>query len=119
MRIAVIGTGHVGLVVGTGLAETGHYVTCVDTDRALIEGLNANALPFYEPGLEELVARNVEEERLKFTTDVAAAVSDALLVFICVGTPAGHSGEADTSAVFAAVQSVGHAMPGYRIIVRK
>ncbi|NUM55115.1 MAG: UDP-glucose/GDP-mannose dehydrogenase family protein [Candidatus Hydrogenedentes bacterium] len=119
MRIAVIGTGHVGLVVGTGLAETGHYVTCVDTNRELIDGLNANKLPFYEPGLEELVARNVEEERLKFTTDAAAAVSDVLLVFICVGTPAGDAGEADTSAVFAAVQSVGKAMTGYRIIVNK
>jgi len=106
-------------VVGTGLAETGHYVTCVDTDRAVIDALTANALPFYEPGLEELVARNIEEERLKFTTDTAAAVADALLVFICVGTPAGDSGGADTSAVFAAVQSVGKAMTGYRIIVLK
>lgn len=119
MRIAVIGTGHVGLVVGTGLAETGHYVTCVDTDRELIEGLKANTLPFYEPGLEELVARNAEEERLSFTTDLNAAVSNVLLVFICVGTPAGDSGEADTSAVFGAVQSIGKAMAGYRIIVNK
>ena len=119
MRIAVIGTGHVGLVVGTGLAETGHYVTCVDTNRELIEGLKANKLPFYEPGLEELLARNVEEERLKFSTDIATAVSDVLLVYICVGTPASDSGEADTSAVFAAIQSVGRAMNGYRIIVNK
>lgn len=119
MRIAVIGTGHVGLVVGTGLAETGHYVTCVDTNHDLIEGLKANKLPFYEPGLEELVARNAEEERLSFTTDLNAAVSNVLLVFICVGTPAGGLGEADTSAVFAAVQSIGKAMTGYRIIVNK
>ncbi len=119
MKIAVIGTGHVGLVVGTGLAETGHYVTCVDTNSELIDSLNANKLPFYEPGLEELIARNVEEERLRFTTDLAAAVSDVLLVFLCVGTPASNTGEADTSAVFAAIQSVGKAMTGYRIIVNK
>ncbi|HRK33349.1 MAG TPA: UDP-glucose/GDP-mannose dehydrogenase family protein [Candidatus Hydrogenedentes bacterium] len=119
MRVAVIGTGHVGLVVGTGLAETGHYVTCVDTNRELIAALNANALPFYEPGLEELVARNVEEERLRFTTDIESAISDVLLIFICVGTPAADSGEADTSAVFSALQSIGKAMTGYRIIVNK
>jgi len=119
VRVAVIGTGHVGLVVGTGLAETGHYVTCVDTNRELIAALNANALPFYEPGLEELVARNVEEERLRFTTDIESAISDVLLIFICVGTPAADSGEADTSAVFSALQSIGKAMTGYRIIVNK
>jgi len=107
------------LVVGTGLAETGHYVTCVDTNRELIAALNANALPFYEPGLEELVARNVEEERLRFTTDIESAISDVLLIFICVGTPAADSGEADTSAVFSALQSIGKAMTGYRIIVNK
>ncbi|HRI87681.1 MAG TPA: UDP-glucose/GDP-mannose dehydrogenase family protein, partial [Candidatus Hydrogenedentes bacterium] len=106
-------------MVGTGLAETGHYVTCVDTNRELIAALNANALPFYEPGLEELVARNVEEERLRFTTEIESAISDVLLIFICVGTPAADSGEADTSAVFSALQSIGKAMTGYRIIVNK
>ncbi|MDZ4859766.1 MAG: UDP-glucose/GDP-mannose dehydrogenase family protein [Candidatus Hydrogenedentes bacterium] len=119
MRIAVIGTGHVGLVVGTGLAETGHFVTCVDSNRDLIKSLNENVLPFYEPGLEELIARNVEEERLKFTTDINAALAEVLLIFICVGTPASDSGEADTSAVFSALQSIGKAMTGYRIIVNK
>lgn len=119
MRIAVIGTGHVGLVVGTGFAETGHYVTCVDKNSDIINALNAGQMPFYEPGLEELVARNVEEERLRFSTDLASAVSEVLLIFICVGTPGGESGEADLSGVFAAVDEIGRAITGYRIIVNK
>ncbi|GMU93688.1 MAG: UDP-glucose 6-dehydrogenase [Candidatus Hydrogenedentota bacterium] len=119
MKITVIGTGHVGLVVGTGLAETGNYVTCVDADTHVIDTLKNGAIPFYEPGLEELVVRNVEEERLRFTTDLDAAVADALLIFICVGTPSQASGEADTSAVFEAARAVSRAMNGYRIIVVK
>jgi UDPglucose 6-dehydrogenase len=107
------------LVVGTGLAETGHYVTCADIDKSRIDSLNAGKMPLYEPGLEELVVRNIEEERLRFTTDVRAAVGDALIVFICVGTPPLESGEADTSAVFAAARTIGQGATGYRIIVNK
>ena len=119
MKITVIGTGYVGLVVGTGLAENGHDVTCVDIDAGKIERLTEGQLPLYEPGLEELVARNIEEERLTFSTDFEAAVSDCLLVFLCVGTPPDEHGDADTSAVLAAAERVGRAMTGYRIVVNK
>ena len=119
MKIAVVGTGHVGLVVGTGLAETGHYVTCVDIDAAKIAQLKSGELPIYEPGLEELVVRNIEEERLRFNTDLAEAIQDALLIFICVGTPALSDGGADTSEVYGVVDVIGKAMTGYRIIVNK
>jgi UDPglucose 6-dehydrogenase len=109
----------VGLVVGTGLAETGHYVTCMDVDEAKIALLRAGEMPIYEPGLEELVVRNMEEERLRFTTDLAGAVRDVLLVFICVGTPSLSDGSADTSQVFSVVDAIGEAMDGYRIVVNK
>ena len=119
MKIAVIGTGYEGLVVGTGLAENGHRVTCVDRSEARIRALNDGTLPLYEPGLEELVVRNLEEERLAFTTSLAEAAADCLLVFICVGTPPTQTGEADVSEVMTAVEEVGRAMTGYRIIVNK
>ncbi len=119
MRIAVVGTGHVGLVVGTGLADTGHNVTCVDVDEAKIAGLNSGKTPFYEPGLEELLARNVEEERLHFSTCLEATIPNVLLAFICIGTPGLPDGSADTSSVFEAVEQVGRAMGGYCIIVLK
>ncbi len=119
MRIAVIGTGYVGLVVGTGLAENGHQVICVDRDEAIIASLQAGEMPIHEPGLEELVVRNVEEERLTFSTDLAAAVADALLVFVCVATPTREDGEVDETEVFAVAEGVAKAIPGYRIIVNK
>lgn len=119
MRIAVVGTGHVGLVVGTGLADTGHNVTCIDIDEEKIAGLKSGTMPFYEPGLEELITRNVEEERLHFTTDLEAAIPNVLLAFICIGTPGLPDGNADTSSVFDAVERVGRAMTGYCIIVLK
>ncbi len=119
MHITVIGTGYVGLVMGAGLAEIGHFVTCVDRDPGRIAALQAGQVPIYEPGLEELVTRNMEEERLHFTTDVAGAVGDCLLIFLCVGTPPDHDGRADLSAVFDAIEQVGRSMTGYRIIVNK
>ena len=119
MRLTVIGTGYVGLIVGTGLSENGHVVTCVDTDAAKIAQLSEGRVPIYEPGLEELVARNIEEERLSFTTDLAAAVGDCLLVFLCVGTPPTAQGDADVSQVLEAAEQVGRAMTGYRVIVNK
>jgi len=119
MKITVIGTGYVGLVMGTGLAENGHFVTCVDMDETKVAQLAAGHVPIYEPGLEELVARSIEEERLSFTTDLAAAVGDCLLVFLCVGTPEGPDGGADLSFVFKAAEMVGKAMTGYRIVVSK
>ncbi|GMW02597.1 MAG: UDP-glucose 6-dehydrogenase [Candidatus Hydrogenedentota bacterium] len=119
MKISVIGTGYVGLVVGTGLAENGHNVRCVDMDAAKIARLNKGEIPIYEPGLEELIARNIEEERLAFTTDLNAAVGDCLMVFICVGTPRGEDGRADTTDVFKAAEAIGKAINGYRVIVTK
>ncbi|HNR36907.1 MAG TPA: UDP-glucose/GDP-mannose dehydrogenase family protein [Candidatus Hydrogenedentes bacterium] len=119
MKIAVVGVGYVGLVVGTGLAENGHFVTCVDRDEERIQALRAGQLPIYEPGLEELMKRNIEEERLGFTTDFDTAVENSLLVFICVGTPSLEDGHADVSEVMACAEQVAQAMRGYHIIVLK
>jgi UDPglucose 6-dehydrogenase len=119
MKIAVIGTGYVGLVTGTCFAESGHAVTCVDLDPAKIELLRGGGIPIYEPGLEELVRRNAREGRLAFTTDYAQAVPGAEVVFIAVGTPPGESGEADLSYVLAAAESAGRALTGYGVIVNK
>ncbi len=117
MRIAVVGTGYEGLVVGTGFAENGHNVCCVDRRHDLIERLSKGEAPNYEPGLEELVLRNMEEGRLRFTTDLAEAVTDSLLIFICVGTAATETGGHHTEDVMSAAEQIGHALRGYRIIV--
>lgn len=119
MRVTVIGTGYQGLVVGTCLAENGHTVVCVDRNEERVEGLNRGELPIHEPGLEELIVRNLEEERLSFTTLLAPAVSDCLLVFLCVGTPAGEDGAADIGPVLETVGTVADAMTGYRILINK
>jgi UDPglucose 6-dehydrogenase len=100
MKITVVGTGYVGLVTGTCLAETGNEVTCVDCDRKKIDVLNRGHIPIYEPGLAELVARNVAAGRLLFTTDLGAAAQKAKLVFLAVGTPPGDDGSADLSALW-------------------
>src|SRR5580693_6477258 len=97
MNIAVVGTGYVGLVSGTCFAESGNEVICVDIDRVRIEGLIAGKVPIYEPGLEELVRRNVKERRLNFTTDLAGAIGQSMVSFIAVGTPMSASGAADLS----------------------
>ncbi len=116
MRIAVIGSGYVGLVVGACLAETGNDVTCADVDAAKIEGLKKNVLPIYEPGLEEYVARNQGAGRLSFTTDVPAAIHTAEVVFIAVGTPPDEDGSADLKHVRAVAELIGrHA--GREIVV--
>src|SRR5687768_4042473 len=95
MRIAVVGTGYVGLVVGACLAENGNAVICVDKDVAKIETLESGRMPIYEPGLEEMVRRNHQEERLSFSTDLTSAVAASEIVFIAVGTPQGEDGSAD------------------------
>ncbi len=87
MKIAVVGTGYVGLVTGTCFAESGNQVTCIDIDAGKIARLNAGEIPIYEPGLSEMVEHNVEAKRLHFTTDLASAVKTAKLVFLAVGTP--------------------------------
>ncbi|MFG0318880.1 MAG: UDP-glucose dehydrogenase family protein, partial [Planctomycetota bacterium JB042] len=119
MKIAVVGTGYVGLVAGTCFAESGNTVTCVDVDEAKVAALNDGKIPIYEPGLEEMVLKNVEEERLFFTTDIDQAVKDSLVVFIAVGTPPDEDGSADLKHVLGAAASVGRAMNGYKIIVDK
>jgi len=119
MKLAVIGTGYVGLVVGACFAETGNVVTCVDRDASKIRMLNGGKIPIYEPGLEELVRRNRAEKRLTFSTTLPDAVKRADVIFIAVGTPTGEDGSADLKHVLAAAREVGRAMNGYKVIVDK
>ena len=119
MKISIIGTGYVGLVAGTVFAEHGHDVVCVDKDPGRIGPLQRGEVPIYEPGLEELVTRNIEEDRLRFTTNLAEGISDCLLIFLTVGTPDGLNGKADLSQLWAVAEEVGKAMSGYRIVVSK
>ena len=119
MKIAVIGSGYVGLVAGTCFAETGNNVICVDKDVSKIDALHAGRIPIYEPGLEELVKRNVAEERLTFTTDLADAVRKSLVLFIAVGTPPEEDGSSDLTAVLAVAKAIGKAMDGFKVIVDK
>jgi UDPglucose 6-dehydrogenase len=119
MNLAVIGTGYVGLVAGTCFAESGNDVICVDIDQEKIATLKSGKVPIYEPGLEELVQRNIEEQRLSFTTELAAAVRPASIVFIAVGTPQGADGRANIEQVLATARAIGEAMDGYKIVVNK
>src|ERR687889_1719153 len=120
MRIAMIGTGYVGLVSGACFADFGHRVTCVDKDRAKIDGLNAGRMPIWEPGLEALVKANAERGRLTFTTDLPSGVADAEGVFIAVGTPARRGdGHADLSFVYAAAKEIAGALTKKAVIVTK
>ena len=120
MRIAVIGTGYVGLVSGACFSEFGVDVVCVDKDVAKIEGLKAGRMPIYEPGLDTLVENNVRAGRLSFSTDIAAAVTGAEAVFIAVGTPSRRGdGHADLSYVYAAAREIGEAASGYTVVVTK
>jgi UDPglucose 6-dehydrogenase len=119
MNIAVVGTGYVGLVVGACLAENGNSVICVDKDEQKISTLLAGRIPIYEPGLEELVTRNVAEERLAFTSDLAGAVRRSDIIFIAVGTPQDEDGSADLRHVLAVAEQIGRAMNGQKVIVNK
>jgi len=119
LRIVVVGTGYVGLVSGAGLADFGNEVLCVDLDRSKIDLLERGEIPFYEPGLKDLVARNVRERRLRFSTSLEQATRWGEVIFICVGTPPRRNGTADMRAVYGAAKSVAKAMPGYRLIVQK
>jgi UDPglucose 6-dehydrogenase len=111
MKIAVVGTGYVGLVVGACLAENGNNVICVDKDASKVTTLNAGKMTIYEPGLEEIVRRNRSEERLTFTTDLPSAVRASAIVFIAVGTPQGEDGSADLQHVLGVARDIGRAMP--------
>src|SRR5262245_53367576 len=119
MKIAVVGTGYVGLVTGTCLSESGDDVTCIDVDAKKIERLNKGEIPIYEPGLAELVERNTEAGRLRFTTDLAAAVKEARLVFLAVGTPPRDDGSADLSHLWSAVDQLAPHLASDGILVIK
>lgn len=119
MKIAVVGTGYVGLVAGTCFAEGGNDVICVDIDEEKIATLNQGKVPIYEPGLEEMIHRNVADRRLSFTTDIAPAVRKAEVIFIAVGTPQGQTGRANLEYVRATARSIAKAMNGRKIIVTK
>ena len=119
MKVAVVGTGYVGLVVGACLAETGNDVVCADVDAAKIKHLKANKLPIYEPGLEPIVIRNQREGRLTFTTDVGSAVERSEVVFIAVGTPPDEDGSADLQHVLAVATMIGKHMNATKVVVTK
>ncbi len=120
MRIAMIGSGYVGLVSGACFADFGHHVVCVDTDRNKIESLRRGEMPIYEPGLGELVTRNVAQERLSFSTDLKSAVNGADAVFVAVGTPSRRGdGHADLTYVHAAARDIAAALSGFTVIVTK
>ena len=119
MKIAVIGTGYVGLVTGTCFAEVGIDVTCIDIDQKKIDNLHQGILPIYEPGLEEMVTRNVEKGRLHFSTNLNEAIKGCDVAFIAVGTPPGEDGSADLKYVLAVARGIGEHMSSYGVIVTK
>ena len=119
MNICVVGTGYVGLVTGAVFSDLGNDVVCVDNDQAKIEALRAGRMPIYEPGLEEMVARNKDDGRLTFTTDLGAAVRQSDVIFIAVGTPPKETGETDLSHVEAVAGAIGRSMDRYKVVVNK
>lgn len=119
MKLAMVGAGYVGLVTAACFAEMGNEVTCVDADRAKVEALEQGIIPIYEPGLEDYVKRNSQENRLFFTCDLAAAVQKSLVVFIAVGTPQDKDGSADLSMVLQVAREIGRSINGYKVIVEK
>lgn len=119
MKVAVVGTGYVGLVAGTCFADSGNEVICVDVDEEKISKLRRGEIPIFEPGLEEMVKRNMREERLFFTTEIKPAVEQAQIIFIAVGTPPDEDGSADLKYVLAVARDIGKNMNGYKIIVNK
>ena len=119
MNVCVIGTGYVGLVTGACFAEFGAQVTCVDNDEAKVAALKRGEIPIYEPGLEDLVTRNVRQGRLAFSTDTASAVRSSLVCFVAVPTPPGHDGGTDLGAVEAVAREIGRAIDGYKVVVAK
>jgi UDPglucose 6-dehydrogenase len=119
LKITMIGTGYVGLVTGTCLAEVGNDVLCLDVDANKIDTLNSGGVPIHEPGLQPMIARNVEAGRLRFTTDIDAAVAHGAVQFIAVGTPPDEDGSADMQYVLAAARNIGRRMSDYKIIVDK
>jgi UDPglucose 6-dehydrogenase len=119
MKIAVVGTGYVGLVTGTCFAETGNQVTCIDIDTEKVKKLNNNIIPIYEPGLDVLFERNTKQGRLKFTTDLKAGIQGAKIIFLALPTPPGEDGSADLQYVLKVADDLGHIMTEYAVIVDK
>src|SRR5262250_1181361 len=119
MKLCVVGTGYVGLVAGTCFAESGNDVVCIDNVAAKVEALRKGQVPIYEPGLAELIGRNVAEGRLSFSMDLADAVQRSLVCFLAVGTPSADSGAADLSSVWSVAREIARTMDGYRVIVTK
>ncbi|MEJ2545159.1 MAG: NAD(P)-binding domain-containing protein, partial [Calditrichaceae bacterium] len=119
MKVAVVGSGYVGLVAGTCLADAGNDVICVDIDQKKIDRLNDGEIPIYEPGLEEMLRRNVRQERLSFTTDIKSAVEKCLIIMIAVGTPPEEDGSADLQYVLAVARDIGKYMNNFKVVVDK
>ena len=119
MKIAVIGTGYVGLVTGTCFAESGVTVTCIDNDKEKVRQLKDGATPIYEPGLEVMIRTNTEKKRLSFSSEIPEGIKDAEVVFLAVGTPSGSDGSADLTHVVSAAREIGRSMTGYMVIVIK
>jgi UDPglucose 6-dehydrogenase len=119
MKIAVVGTGYVGLVTGTCFAETGNTVTCVDIDKNKVEKLSNGQITIYEPGLEKLFLRNQREERLKFTTNLEEGIADAKVIFLALPTPPGEDGSADLKYILGVVDNLGKILKDYKVIVDK
>ena len=119
MKIAIFGSGYVGLVTGACLADAGHRVVCVDIDQAKIESLQRGKVPIFEPGLGQMIARNAEQNRLAFTTDVGIAMDAVDLVFIAVGTPSDEDGSADIRHVLNVAAMIGDLLTRYVVVVDK
>ncbi len=119
MKIAVVGTGYVGLVTGTCFAETGNKVTCIDIDKSKVEKLSKGEITIYEPGLEKIFLRNLKESRLQFTTDLAEGVKDAVIIFLALPTPPGEDGNADLRYVLGVASDLGKLLTDYKVIVDK
>ena len=119
MKIAVVGTGYVGLVTGTCLAETGNTVTCVDINEEKVKKMQNSQVPIYEPGLDVLFHRNIEQGRLKFTTSLADAIKDAKVIFLALPTPPGDDGSADLSYVLGAAKDIAKIITDYKVVITK
>src|SRR5688500_18834091 len=119
MKITVVGTGYVGLVTGTCLAETGNAVTCVDIDENKVNKLSGGKIPIYEPGLEKLFERNLKEERLTFTTNLAEGIKEAQIIFLALPTPPGEDGSADLRYVLGVAEDIGNLLTDYKVIIDK
>ena len=119
MKITVVGTGYVGLVSGTCFAETGNKVTCVDIDEKKVQKLAGGTVTIYEPGLEKVFQRNLKEERLTFTTNLAEGIKEADIIFLALPTPPGEDGSADLKYVLGVAEQIGKLLVGYKVIVNK